>query len=149
MSPTALAIVLAALAGVAIATQQVFNGGLRQAIGSVWWAGLVSYLGGTAFMVAALLVTRDAIPAAASLRQVTPIHWTGGVLGGVYIILSLFALPRLGVALVLALVVVGQMIASLGFDQFRLFGVPQHPVSFVRILGALALVIGVVLIKVG
>ena len=149
MSSTALAIVLAVLAGVAIATQQVFNGGLRHAIGSVWWAGLVRYLGGTAFMVAALLVTRAAVPAATSLRQVTPIQWTGGVLGGVYIILSLFALPRLGAALVLACVVVGQMIASLGFDQFGLFGVPQHPVSFVRILGALALVIGVVLIKVG
>ena len=149
MSSTALAIVLAVLAGVAIATQQVFNGGLRQAIGSVWWAGLVSYLGGTAFMVAALLVTRAAVPTAASLRQVTPIQWTGGVLGGVYIILSLFALPRLGVALVLALVVVGQMAASLTFDQFGLFGVPQHSVSLVRVLGALALVAGVLLIKVG
>ena len=149
MSSTPLAIVLAVLAGVAIATQQVFNGGLRQAIGSVWWAGLVSYLGGTAFMVAALLVTRAAVPAAASLRQVTPIQWTGGVLGGVYIILSLFALPRLGVALVLALVVVGQMVASLTFDQFGLFGVPQHSVSLVRVLGALALVAGVLLIKVG
>ncbi|MCX8255318.1 hypothetical protein RHAL1_00291 [Beijerinckiaceae bacterium RH AL1] len=149
MSPTALAIVLAALAGVAIATQQVFNGGLRHAIGSIWWAGLVSYLGGTAFMVATLLVTRAAVPAAASLRQVTAIQWTGGVLGGVYIILSLFALPRLGVALVLALVVVGQMAASLTFDQFGLFGVPRHSVSLVRVLGAFALVAGVVLIKVG
>ena len=112
----------------------MFNGGLRLAIGSVWWAGLVSYLGGTAFMVAALLVTRTAVPAAASFKQVTAIQWTGGVLGGVYIILSLLALPRLGVALVLALVVVGQMTASLTFDQFGLFGVPQHSVSLVRVL---------------
>lgn len=149
MSPTALAIVLATLAGVAIATQQVFNGGLRNAIGSVWWAGLVSYIGGTVFMVAALLVTRTAIPAAGTLRQVTAIQWTGGVLGGVYIILSLLALPRLGVALVLALVVVGQMVASLAFDQFGLFGVPQHSVSLIRVLGALALAAGVLLIKVG
>ena len=149
MSPTALAIVLAVLAGVAIATQQVFNGGLRHVIGSVWWAGLVSYLGGTAFMVAALLATRAAVPTAASLGRVTAMQWTGGVLGGVYIILSLFALPRLGVALVLALVVVGQMVASLTFDQFGLFGVPQHSVSLVRVLGALVLVAGVLLIKVG
>ena len=149
MSPTALAIVLAALAGVAIATQQVFNGGLRLAIGSVWWAGMVSYLGGTAFMVAALLITQTAIPAAASLKQVTAIQWTGGVLGGVYIVLSLFALPRLGVALVLALVVVGQMGASLTFDHFGLFGVPQHSLSLLRVVGALALAGGVLLIKVG
>ena len=149
MTSTALAIALATLAGVAIATQQVFNGGLRNAIGSVWWAGLVSYLGGTAFMMAALLVTRTTIPAAASLRQVTALQWTGGFLGGVYIILSLVALPRLGVALVLALVVVGQMVASLAFDQFGLFGIPQHPVSLIRVVGALALVGGVLLIKIG
>ena len=149
MSPTALAISLAALAGVAIATQQVFNAGLRHAVGSVWWAGLVSYLGGTTFMIVALLVTRTAIPSVASLKQVTAVQWTGGFLGGAYIILSLLALPRLGVALVLALVVVGQMAASLVFDQFGLLGVPQHPASLIRILGALALVGGVLLIKAG
>ena len=49
----------------------------------------------------------------------------------------------------LALVVVGQMIASFTFDQFGLFGVPKHSVSLVRVLGALALVAGVLLIKVG
>ena len=150
MSPaTVWAIVLAALAGVSIATQQVFNGGLRNALGSVWWAGLVSYLGGTAFMLAALLATRASFPTGASFKQVMAVQWTGGVLGGIYVILSLFALPRLGVALVLALVVVGQMAASLTFDQFGLVGVPQHGVSLARILGAAALVGGVILIKVG
>ena len=144
-----VAILFALLAGMAIATQQVFNGGLRHAIGSAWWAGLVSYLGGTLFMVLALLVTRTGLPAAASLRQVSALQWTGGVLGGVYIILSLFALPRLGVAFVLALAVVGQMTASLAVDQFGLFDVPQHPVSLTRIAGAVALVVGVLLIKVG
>ena len=149
MSPTVLAIFLAALAGVAIATQQVSNGGLRQALGSVWWAGLVSYLGGTVFMLVALLMTRMSMPSAANLRQVTAIQWTGGILGGVYVVLSLLALPRLGVAFVLALVVVGQMVASLGFDHFGLFGVPHHSVSAIRLLGAFALAIGVLLIKVG
>ena len=98
----------------------------------------------------ALLVTRAAVPAATSLRQVTPIQWTGGVLGGVYIILSLFALAAPGR---------GPRACARGrrpddrprsaFDQFGLFGVPQHSVSLVRILGALALVAGVLLIKFG
>lgn len=150
MSPAViLAVALAVLAGVSIATQQIFNSGLRTAVGSVWWAGLVSYLGGTAFMLAALLITRSSFPTSAALRAVTPVQWTGGVLGGVYIILSLLALPRLGVALVLGLVVVGQMTASLAFDQFGLFGVPQHGISLLRVLGAAALVGGVLLIKVG
>lgn len=149
MPAGSLAVVLAVLAGVSIATQQIFNGGLRNAVGSIWWAGLVSYLGGTAFMLAALLITRASFPSASAVKTITPLQWTGGVLGGVYIILSLIALPRLGVALVLALVIVGQMIASLLFDHFSFFGVPQHQISLLRVAGALALVGGVVLIKVG
>ena len=75
--------------------------------------------------------------------------WTGGLLGGLYIALSLFLLPRLGVALLLALIVVGQMVASLAFDQLGIFGVPPHPASLTRVAGANALVGGVLLIKIG
>ena len=46
MPTYALAVMLTILAGASIATQQIFNGGLRNALGSVWWAGLISYLGG-------------------------------------------------------------------------------------------------------
>ena len=41
------------------------------------------------------------------------------------------------------------MTASLVFDQFALFGTPHHPVSLLRVAGALALVGGVAMIKAG
>ncbi len=143
-------ILLAIVAGVSIAAQQVVNGGLRSELGSAWWAGLISYVGGTVFMLVALLANGKGLPGGlATLRRVPSISWTGGLLGGLYIALSLFLLPRLGVALVLALIVVGQMSASMTFDHFGLFGLPQHPVGLTRIAGAMALVAGVLLIKLG
>jgi hypothetical protein len=39
-------------AGISVALQQVLNANLRMELGSPWWAGLVSYLVGTIFMLA-------------------------------------------------------------------------------------------------
>ena len=139
----------AIVAGIAIAAQQLTNYGLRVELGSVWWAGFFSYLGGTLFMAAALIVTRSVWPGSAVLARVEPVSWIGGALGGIYVAISIFTLPRLGVAFLLALIVVGQMTASLVFDQFGLFGTPHHPVSLLRVAGALALVGGVAMIKAG
>ena len=100
-------------------------------------------------MLAALFMTGAPLPSTSTLKAITPLQWTGGVLGGIYVAFSLYALPRLGVALVVGFVVVGQMIASLVFDHFGVFGVPQHPISLVRAVGAIALVGGVLLIKAG
>ena len=142
-------LVMAFGAGVAIAVQQVVNAGFRNTVGSAWWAGLASYVGGTLFMIVALLITRERVPSLAIFKEVPAASWFGGVLGGIYIALSLYLLPRLGVALVLALAIVGQMATSLVVDHLGLFGVHQHAVSPLRLLGALALVGGVAIIKVG
>ena len=146
---TSAFLVMAFVGGVAITIQQVANAGFRNVVGSAWWAGLASYLGGTLFMIVALLVTRERVPSLTLLKQVPAMSWTGGMLGGIYIALSLFLLPRLGVALVLALFVVGQMATSLVIDQLGLFGAQQHAVSPLRLFGALALVAGVAMIKAG
>jgi transporter family-2 protein len=73
--------------------------------------------------------------------------WTGGFFGAVYIVVAIALLPRLGAATVVALIVAGQMLASLAFDHFGLLGLTPHPVSLPRLAGALLLIAGVVLIR--
>jgi transporter family-2 protein len=48
---------------------------------------------------------------------------------------------------VLALIVVGQMFGSLAFDQIGLLGLPRHPMSALRLTGAILLILGVVLVR--
>lgn len=55
--------------------------------------------------------------------------------------------PRLGAATTLALVVAGQMLGALIFDQVGLLGVPQHAATPGRLLGAACVVAGVLLIR--
>ena len=147
--PTILLAGVAILAGICISAQYVLNASLSKAIGSAWWAGFVSFLLGTLFMLVAALVTRQGFPSGDAVHRAPMLSWVGGFLGGFYIAVSSLLVPRLGVALVRSLFVVGQMLGSLAFDQFGILGVPQHPVSLTRILGAGALIAGVLLIKAG
>jgi transporter family-2 protein len=138
--------VLAVAAGVSFVFQQAVNANLRGEIGSPWWAGFISYLGGTLAMLAMVILTREPMLSGLLMQRSSWLSWTGGIFGAIYIAISILMLPRLGAATVVALIVVGQMIGSLTFDHLGLFGVPQHPATLVRLTGAGLLILGAVLI---
>lgn len=134
-------------AGVSFVFQQAVNSNLRVEIGSPWWAGFVSYLGGTVAMLVMAVVLREPWPTSETIHRSQWLSWSGGIFGAIYIAVSILLLPRLGAATVIALLVAGQMIGSLAFDQFGLLGVPVHAVNTARMAGAVLLVAGVVLIR--
>jgi transporter family-2 protein len=138
---------LAAGAGVSFVFQQAVNANLRAEIGSPWWAGFISYLGGTLAMFAMIIALREPWLAGSAVTRTSWMSWTGGIFGAIYIAISILLLPRLGAALVVALIVLGQMLGALAFDHFALLGVPESPVSLSRLAGAALLVAGVVLIR--
>jgi transporter family-2 protein len=134
-------------AGVSFVVQQALNANLRVCLGSASWAAFISYLGGTLTMLIVLLVMREPWLSGASLARSSWWLWTGGFFGAIYIVVAIALLPRLGAATVVALIVTGQMLASLAFDHFGLLGLTQQPASLPRLAGALLLVAGVVLIR--
>ncbi|QPF87751.1 DMT family transporter [Bradyrhizobium genosp. L] len=144
---TWLLYLLALGAGISVAVQQVLNGNLRAALNSPAWAGLVSYLGGLVMMVIVLIATREPVPSWKLVSAVPWWAWSGGILGGVFILLMILLLPSLGAATLLALVVAGQMIAGIAMDHFGFFGLPAHPVSPLRLIGIALVIGGVLLIK--
>jgi transporter family-2 protein len=138
---------LALGAGVSFVFQQAVNANLRAELGSAWWAGFISYLGGTMVMLAVALALREPATWGMATSQGRWMSWTGGVFGAIYIAVSIFLVPRLGAATVIGLIVAGQMLGSLAFDQYGLFGLPVHSLTPVRAVGAALLVAGVVLIR--
>jgi transporter family-2 protein len=134
-------------AGVSVLVQQVVNANLRMIVGSPWWAGFISYLGGTLAMLAVALILREPWPSMDMVHRSQWISWTGGLFGAFYIAISILMLPRLGAATTIVIMVAGQMIGSLVFDHFGLLGVPVHEVNPVRLAGAGLLVAGVMLIR--
>ena len=67
--------------------------------------------------------------------------------GAIFIGLAIFLIPQLGAATFFALLIAGQMLGSIVFDHFGVLGLPVHPVSAIRIAGAVLLVAGVVLVR--
>jgi transporter family-2 protein len=144
---TAPLYLLALCAGSSFVFQQVVNANLRLQIGSSLWAGFISYVGGTLCMVFMIIASREPGLSVEAVSRSSLVSWTGGLFGAIYIAISILLLPRLGAATLVALIVVGQMLASLVFDHFGLLGVPVHPASVVRIAGAACLLLGAVLIR--
>lgn len=132
--------------GACLVIQASLNAGLRTQIQSVSWAGFISYLGGTLVMVFALGIER--VPLRLERAGSVPaVWWLGGLFGAAYLGASIVLVPRVGAATTIALVVAGQLLCSLALDHGGLLGVPRHPLNAERVLGALLLFAGVLLIR--
>ncbi|HZC95162.1 MAG TPA: DMT family transporter [Bradyrhizobium sp.] len=139
--------VVALGAGVSVAIQQVINGSLRASLGSPAWAGLFSYVGGLLTMIVAVVALGEHVPSWKLMANTPWWAWSGGVFGGVFILLLILLLPSLGAATLLALVVAGQVLAAITLDHFGALGLTPHPVTTARFLGAALVIAGVVLIR--
>jgi transporter family-2 protein len=136
---------LALLAGALLPLQALINARLGQATAGGLFASACSFLVGTLALAVVLMVSRPAVPAADALLRLPPWIWAGGLLGAAFVVIATLAVPRIGAASLVALVVLGQMAAALLLDRF---GVLQaaRAVDASRLLGAALVVVGVVLV---
>ena len=145
MPSMALPVLLTMLAGAGIVVQQALNANLRVALASAAWSGFVSYLVGLACMALLVLALRDPLPPAEVAARIPWWAWSGGLFGATFIVIAILIVPKLGAAAFIAILVTGQMLASLAFDQFGWLGLAQRPIDLPRLLGVALLIAGVVL----
>jgi transporter family-2 protein len=138
---------LAFAAGTSIVVQQALNANLRTTLNSAAWSGFVSYFVGLLCMVVLVVVLRDPIPSATMAARIPWWAWSGGMFGAIFIALGILLVPKIGAATFIALLVAGQMLASVAFDHFGLLGLAQRPVDLPRIIGVALLIAGVLLIR--
>ena len=147
MSLANLYLVLAVGAGIGVAIQAVVNARLRLAVGSPLWAAAMQSLIGVTSLIAVSLLTRQPLPVGPRLALAPWWAWAGGLLGAVYVAVSILVTPRLGAALMLAAIIVGQLAGALLIDHYGWFGASTIPMTPTRLLGAALLVAGVVLMR--
>ena len=82
---------------------------------------------------AVLLVRKQFNVQALQPRQTPWWVWTGGLLGTFFVAGIVILLPKLGVVLAFSLVIAGQMVASILFDQFGWLGVAVREISLGKI----------------
>ncbi len=137
---------LAFVSGLLLTVQVGSNAALRTALGNLGIAALANFLVGTVGLCAYLMITQGQWPTRAALSGAPVWAWLGGLMGAFYVASSVVVGPRLGAAALLALTVLGQLVAALIVDQFGWLGFPQHSFTIARFAGAVLLLAGVVLI---
>lgn len=141
-------LLLAALGlGVALSVQVGVNALLRQGLGHPMLAAAMSFLVGTVGLALVSVAVRAGLPTAAQVARVPWWHWSGGLLGAVYVASAIVLAPKLGAATLLAAIVAGQMLASLVLDHYGLLGFPVQPVSALRLLAVVLIIGGVLLLQ--
>jgi transporter family-2 protein len=142
-----LFLLLAVLAGAGLAFQAVINTRLSLALGSPLWATVVQVLIGLLLLAVWLGVARQPLPSFAGAARLPLWVWTGGLLGTAYVVTVIVVTRPLGAALMVASVIVGQVVAAMIIDHYGWFGAPVHRMSMLRVVGALLVLLGVVLVR--
>jgi transporter family-2 protein len=140
-------LLLALIAGAGLAFQAVINTRLSQALGSPLWASVVQVFVGLVFLGFCVAILRQPIPTFAGAARLPWWIWTGGAIGAAYVLSVILTTRPLGVALMVASVVVGQSLAALAIDHYGWFGVEVHRLSPLRVVGVALLLAGVLLIR--
>lgn len=138
---------LALMAGICIPTQAGINAQLSQWTRSSVLAAGISFAVGTLCLIVYALAARLPVPPAAVIGQAPLWVWTGGAIGAFFVAVTIFLVPKLGATTMLALILAGQMTASLLLDHFGALAFPVHPITLPRILGVLLVAAGVMLIQ--
>lgn len=142
-----LILVLTLLAGCLMPVQPAINAVVAQWMHSAYLAAFFSFLTGTLVLGLVCLVLRLSWPDGRILGSLPWWAWTAGAMGAFFVTMTILAIPRLGAMTVMALLVAGQMVMSMVMDHYGWLGIPAQPISPGRILGAMLLLSGVVLIR--
>jgi len=140
--------ILAAVAtGAGIAAQALINSRLRGVLGGAIWAAVAQFVVGLVLLIALALATRQPSPSFEAVPRSPWWVWTGGAFGAAFIVVSIVLVPRMGTALTVASITVGQLLAALVFDHTGWLGAPVIRLSPVRLAGAALLFAGIMLLR--
>jgi transporter family-2 protein len=138
----------AVAAGAMLPFQFGINAVLARYAESPLRATLVSFVVGTAVLLAAAVVFVRGWPAGERLSAGPWWMWAGGFLGAFYVLGAVVTAPKVGAATLVALILAGQAVASLTVDHFGLVGFEENPITPGRLLGIALVALGVVLVRV-
>lgn len=125
--------------GIVVAVQPSINARLARLIG-VLESSCISFAVGTvALLITVLLVGRG------NMRGITGASWwelSGGLLGALFVTMTIFVVPRIGTAAAMAAIIAGQLATGILMDHFGLLGGRHIPLDSSRLLGVVLLMAG-------
>ena len=140
MSSSTMAVLIAAVGGMAVAIQAQFMGLMDRSVGNIEGV-FITYCGGGILIAGLMLLMRGG-----NLGEWRSVPWyafTSGILGLVIVGSIGFSVPRLGLVASLTILVAIQLLVGAVLDHFGLLGAVPRPLDLPRILGMAVLVVGI------
>ncbi len=142
---TLLCIVLSFTSGIASAVQTPTNAAMSSVIGTLESSTLNFIVGFAILLVVTLITNKGHIT---PMRNIEAWKFTGGVYGAIGVPCITIATPALGVSLALCCLMVAQLVGAIFVDTFGWFSTKKIKVDYLRVLGAIAVGIGVILVTI-
>ncbi|WP_189994226.1 DMT family transporter [Thalassobaculum fulvum] len=139
-------VVLALLSGALLAAQGPILARLATYAGGPIQAAIVAFSIGLAALVTVCLVSGGALPRPSGIVRMPVWLWAGGLIGTSLLVLTLLAVPRIGVTTFAAAVVCGQLIAALAYDHTGAFGLELRRIEIRDVAGVVLLLAGLLMI---
>jgi transporter family-2 protein len=142
-----LLLALIVVAGCGIPVQVAANNRLDKAVHSPALSVALSFLIGSGLL--ALLMVSGALGRGSISGATTAPWWSwlGGIFSAFVVVVSIIALPRTGAGAVMAATVFGQLTTAMILDHFGWLDVPQIRISGWRVMGAVLLLAGALLMR--
>ncbi|MCW5978344.1 MAG: DMT family transporter [Bryobacteraceae bacterium] len=136
--------ILTVLLGVVLAVHLAMNGKVGASIANPRVANAVFwFIGALTAVVIGLTGWRQG--ALAPIAKVHPLLLTAGALGACLVFAIAWLIPRIGAGPVMISLLAGQILGGLVMSHFGWLGSPVQPVTMMKLLGVLVMIVGVVL----
>ena len=141
-------IFLTVIIGTCLAIQPIFNSTVLRFTGSVWYAALCSLSVSISIVLCiCFLNDRFATLRGGGALQIPKYYILAGICGVLILAFTVYCVTKIGPLLTASLTVTVQMIVATITSHYGWLGLTQEPINWIKILGIVFLVAGVVLVK--
>ena len=130
--------------------QTTINSTLGQQVHSSFLASLISFATGTLALFILTLIFHRSLKVHKQHAQhgrLRPFYFIGGFLGMIFVTMNIILMPHLGAAVTTIVGMLGQMLMGVIIDQFGLLGTPRNTITVRKVLGLIAIMIGIILLR--
>lgn len=141
-------IALSLLAGAMLPLQAVVNARLAHAVGGPVWAASISALIVAIVLALIAIGAGKPLPGGALMEGLPWWAWIGGLCGAVVLAATATSAPKIGTGVMIALIMVGQVVAALALDRVNWFGMDARSLEARHLIAAIMLIGGALLMAV-
>ena len=140
---------LALIAGAAITTQASMNAQLGVLLRNSLLGTAIAFVFSSLFTLITVIVTTRSYPQLATVQSVPIYLWfSGGALAAFGVGMYYFLIPKMGVGPMMSYALAGQLLLAVVMSHFGWFDMPVKQIDFIKLIGILALIAGVILINI-